>query len=178
LAALCAHSPAELVGIFGQYKYVGVSIDGVMIKCRKFLNLDIVNPISDTLPFTYDFFQDNTFDTVSFADGFAEFSVHIQTDGLNISRVTSDGCSFQVKALNWRDPESIQARGEQFSKLLFIPCICHRLQNAIITLLKENAHYCHLIKQSPRRCCLLGQTWSSRRNRGNMPGALRNPLGL
>jgi hypothetical protein len=63
LAALCARSRAELLGIFGQYKYVGVSIDGVTIKYRKFLNIDIVNPISDTLPFTYDFFQDNTFDT-------------------------------------------------------------------------------------------------------------------
>jgi hypothetical protein len=82
------------------------------IKCRKLLNIDIVNPISDTLPFIYDFFQDNTFETVSFVDGFAEFLVLMQTDGLNVSGVTSDGCSFQVKALNWRDPESIQTRGE------------------------------------------------------------------
>jgi hypothetical protein len=72
----------------------------------------------------------------------------MQTDGLNVSGVTSDGCSFQVNALNWGDPESIQARGEQFSQLLFISCICHRLQNVIITLFKENAHYRHLLEQA------------------------------
>jgi hypothetical protein len=93
-APLCAHSRAELLGILSQYKYAGMSIDGVTIKGRKFLNVDIVNPISDTLPFTYDFFQDNTFDTVSFWDGFSEVLVRMQTDGLNISGVTSDGCSF------------------------------------------------------------------------------------
>jgi hypothetical protein len=48
---------------------MGASIDGVAIKYRTFLNVDIANPISDTLPFAYNFFQDNTFDTVSFVDG-------------------------------------------------------------------------------------------------------------
>jgi hypothetical protein len=128
LAALCVHSRAELLGIFGQYKYVGVSIGGVTIKCRKFLNGGMVNAIPDVLPFTYDFFQDNTIGTVSFVDRFAEFLARMQADGLNVSRVTSDERSFQVKAHNWRDPELIQARGEQFSKLLFIPCICHMLR--------------------------------------------------
>jgi hypothetical protein len=69
LNVLCACSRAELVSIFNQYKYVGVSIDGVMIKSRKFLNINIINPISDTLPFTYDFFQDNTLDTTALVDG-------------------------------------------------------------------------------------------------------------
>jgi hypothetical protein len=71
---------------------VGVPIDGVTIKCQKFLNVDIVNAVSDTLPFTYDFFQDNTLGTVRFVDGFAEFLVHMQTNGLSVSGVTSDGC--------------------------------------------------------------------------------------
>jgi hypothetical protein len=70
LNILYARSRAELVSIFDQYKYVGVSIDGMMIKSWKFLNIDIVNQISDTLPFTYDFFQDNVLDTADFVDGF------------------------------------------------------------------------------------------------------------
>jgi hypothetical protein len=52
LSALCAHSRAQLIGIFRQHKDVAVSIDGVTIKSRKFLNIEIVNPISDTLPLT------------------------------------------------------------------------------------------------------------------------------
>jgi hypothetical protein len=93
----------------GQYKYGGVSIDGVTIKSRKFLNVDTVNFISDTLPFTYDLFQDNTSEAVGFVDGFAEFLVRMQIDSLHVLGVTSDGCSSQVKALKWRSPESIQA---------------------------------------------------------------------
>ena len=72
----------------------------------------------------------------------------MQTEGLNIAGVTSDGCAFQVKALAWRDAESVQARGEQFSKLLFVPCICHRLQNAMLELFRENSHYRELIGQA------------------------------
>jgi hypothetical protein len=141
------HSRSELVDIFSQYKYVGLSIDGVTIKSRKFLNIDVVNPISDTLPFTYDFFQNNSFDTVTFVDKFCELLACMESERLCPSGVTSDGCAFQVKALSWRDDHSVQARGEQFSKLLFAPCICHRLQNAIISLYKENMHYRALIEQ-------------------------------
>jgi hypothetical protein len=36
LTAVCAHLQTKLLGVFSQSKYVGVSIDGVTIKCRKF----------------------------------------------------------------------------------------------------------------------------------------------
>jgi hypothetical protein len=59
---------AELMEIFRQYLYVGLSIDGVTIKSRSFLSIDVVNPISDTLPFTYDFLDKRMFQTVDFVE--------------------------------------------------------------------------------------------------------------
>jgi hypothetical protein len=110
LTARCAQSRAELLGIFCQYKHVGVSIDGVTMESRKFLNIDIVNPISETLPFTYDFLQENSFDTTTFVDECCLLFARVQTEGLNISGVTSDGCAFQAKAFPWKDFQSVQAK--------------------------------------------------------------------
>jgi hypothetical protein len=59
-----------------------------------------------------------------------------------------DRCDFQIKPVAWSDFQSVQANAEQFSKLLFVPCICHRLQNAIVALFQENEHCRVLIKQA------------------------------
>jgi hypothetical protein len=52
---------SELISIFGKYPYVGLSIHRVTIKSRKLLNIDVVNLVSDTLTFTYDFLEDRIF---------------------------------------------------------------------------------------------------------------------
>jgi hypothetical protein len=111
--------------------------------------------MSDTLPFTYDFFQENAFDTATFVDEFCTLLARMQTEGLNGSRVTSDGSAFQVKNLAWRDAESVQARGGQFSIQLSVPCIFHTLQNVMITLFKETAHYRTLVEQARRAAVFL-----------------------
>jgi hypothetical protein len=154
------HSRCELIHIFRQYKYVGISIDGVTIKSRKFLNIDIVNSTSDTLPFTYNFFEDNSFDTNTFVDKFCDLLIQMKGEGLHVAGVTSDGCAFQVKALSWRDEQSIQARDDHFSKILFVPCICHRLQNAMIALFKENGYYRELIEQARKAAIVLRKPWA------------------
>jgi hypothetical protein len=48
--------------------------------------------------------------------------------------VTSDGCLFQQKAFGWFDSASLQNSDAAFSQLLFVPCIRHWLQNAIVCL--------------------------------------------
>jgi hypothetical protein len=55
---------AELMEIFRQYPSVEVSIDGVTFKSRSLLHIDVMNPISDMLSFTYDFMEKSTFQTV------------------------------------------------------------------------------------------------------------------
>jgi hypothetical protein len=141
-------SRAELLHIFSQYKYIGLSIDGVAIQTRKFLNVDVVHPVSKTCPFTYDFLTTGDLDTFHFVCLFRDMLRRMKQQGLCVGGVTSDGCSFQKKALHWKDPESIQFNNPEFSKLLFVPCICHRVQNSMSDLFKSNATYRRLITRA------------------------------
>jgi hypothetical protein len=134
-------SRKELLGTFSQCKYIGLSIDGVAISTRKFLNVDIVNPVSRTCPFTHDFLTTSDLETPTFVNLFRTMLREMKDDGLCVGAVTSDGCAFQKKALNWKDPESIQARDPELSRLLFVPCICHRMQNAMTDLFRSNFRY-------------------------------------
>jgi hypothetical protein len=91
-------SRKELLGTFSQYKYIGLSIDGVAISTRKFLNVDIVNPVSRTCPFTYDFLTTSDMDTPTFVRLFHTMLGQMRDDGLCVGGVTSDGCAFQKKS--------------------------------------------------------------------------------
>jgi hypothetical protein len=86
---------SELLAIFGDCPSVGFSIGGITIKCRKVLKIDVVNPVSDTCPFTSDFFQNNPFDTVEFTHHFDNGLNELTNHGLSVTGVTSDGCPFQ-----------------------------------------------------------------------------------
>jgi hypothetical protein len=69
---------------------------------------------------------------------------HLQKKGVIVSAVVCDGATYQTKALNFADPASIQARHSEtpnFSRLLFIPCLCHRLNNAYHRLVRDSAVY-------------------------------------
>jgi hypothetical protein len=137
----------ELLAIFKQYHYVGLSIDGVSIKRRKFLNIDVVCALSDTLPFTYDFLMHNSFTTAAFVRRLAEMLRRLNDDGLRVCGITTDGCRWQMNALDWRNRKSIQSRYPRFAKLLRVPCACHRLQLALTDLFKRNAVYHDVIEQ-------------------------------
>jgi hypothetical protein len=68
---------------------------------------------------------------------------------IHISSVTCDGATYQIKALNFEDPLSIQAQNpdkEYLFKLLYIPCLCHRLNNAYQCLFRTCAPFREMIK--------------------------------
>jgi hypothetical protein len=129
----------------------------VTIKCKQFLNIDVVNPTSDALPFTSDFLEKSTFRTVDFVEHFGSVLTRMSSDNLIVTGVTSDGCAFQRKALTWRDPDSLQNRFPIFSKVLFVPCVCHRIHNAIIQLFKTDPIYRQLISQARDAAIILRQ---------------------
>jgi hypothetical protein len=89
----------ELIEIFTNYKYVNVSLDGVTVKCRQFLNLDVLHPPSDTLPFTFSFLDHTTMSKTVFVNALAEQLTMMASDGLIAGGVISDRCRFQVAAL-------------------------------------------------------------------------------
>jgi hypothetical protein len=90
-------SRKELLGTFSEYKYISPSIDGVAISTRKFFNVDVVNPVSSTCPFTYDFLTTSDMDTPTFVTLVRPMLGEMRDDGLCVGGVTSDGCAFQKK---------------------------------------------------------------------------------
>jgi hypothetical protein len=138
LTAFPNHARTDLLRIFAQSKYVSASIDIVTIKSRNFLNINVVNGISDSLPDSSDFDQRNSFTTPILVDIFVEILTQMPSEGVICAGMRSDGWAFQKKSLSWCDPESIQSRGVELSKLLLVPCSCHRLQNSMVELFPEN----------------------------------------
>jgi hypothetical protein len=52
---------------------------------------------------------------------------------ITVSVIVCDGASYQTKALNYQDSESLQAMNPEhpiLSRLIYVPCLCHRLNNA------------------------------------------------
>jgi hypothetical protein len=58
---------------------------------------------------------------------------------IRVSGVLCDGARYQVKALDFTDSESVQFGADEplLHRLLFIPCLCHRLNNAYQALFRE-----------------------------------------
>jgi hypothetical protein len=98
--------------------------------------------------FTSDFLDDSIFTLSEFARHARLILDQISNAGLTVRGVMSDGCAFQKKAVSCRPPDSIQGQFDWFSKILFVPCICHRLQILLIVLLKTNLKYQQLIPQA------------------------------
>jgi hypothetical protein len=128
----------ELLEIFRCDRFVCLSIHGVTIYSRKFLNFDVTNPISSIAPLTSDFLGRSSMTTSDFIVGFVNMLHRMEADGLCVAGIMSDGCSFQIAGLSWRAPLSIQATHPEYSKLIVLPCVCHRLQNSITELFHNN----------------------------------------
>jgi hypothetical protein len=63
---------------------------------------------------------------------------------IHVSVIICDGAAYQTKALNWEDPASLQAAypaDPLLARVLFVPCLCHRLNNAYRRLVRDSRHF-------------------------------------
>jgi hypothetical protein len=68
---------------------------------------------------------------------------------IQVGTIICDGATYQIKALNFADLDSIQSRNSDtrlFSRLLYVPCLCHRLNNAYHRLLRDSAFLSEVIR--------------------------------
>jgi hypothetical protein len=68
----------------------------------------------------------------------------LEQQGIIISTVVCDGATYQTHALNFKNKDSIQAMNRDsqlLTRLLFIPCLCHRLNNAYHRLVRDSKVY-------------------------------------
>jgi hypothetical protein len=138
---VCDVTRSNVLRIFREYPFVGLTIDGVTIHSRHFLNVDVVHPFSRTKPFTFGFLDETAYTTIQFVIHFAQVIEGITASGLCPAGVTSDGCLFQTKALNWRNPESLQSIHPHLPKLILVPCVCHRPLNSLKPVYVHNDSY-------------------------------------
>jgi hypothetical protein len=69
---------------------------------------------------------------------------------ITISAITCDGARYQTKAIDFKDHESLQYVNRQdllLSRVLYVPCLCHRLNNAYHALFRESGLFQFLIKK-------------------------------
>jgi hypothetical protein len=170
LSNVASETRSEVITIFREFPFVGVSIEGVTINSRHFLNVDVVHPYAPITPFTFDFLSENSFTTPLFVDEFAQVLRRIRESDLTVAGVTSDGCSFQKKALNWRDGQSIQARHEDFRRLIFVPCVCHLVHNSLKFLYLHNEQYHERIDEIRQAAVILRKPKYRRTVGGTCPG--------
>jgi hypothetical protein len=65
----------------------------------------------------------------------------LKTRGMSISGITCDGATFQMKGLNFEDSRSIQSQNPHnlsLTRLMFIPWLCHHVNNAYHCLSRES----------------------------------------
>jgi hypothetical protein len=69
--------------------------------------------------------------------------------GIIVAVIICDGASYQTKSLNYQDPESLQASDVGnlvASQILYMPCLCHRLNNAYRRLVRDSDVYAGFIR--------------------------------
>jgi hypothetical protein len=67
---------------------------------------------------------------------------------IHVSVILCDGATYQTKALNWEDRSSLQATHPTdplLSRVLYVPCLCHRLNNAYRRLVRDSTPYRNFI---------------------------------
>jgi hypothetical protein len=69
----------------------------------------------------------------------------MEVDRLSVAKITSDGCRLQNGSFSSRDPVLIQVTYLEYSKLILLPSVCHRLQNSIKKPFIINPRYTKMI---------------------------------
>jgi hypothetical protein len=66
---------------------------------------------------------------------------------VRVAGVTTDGCLFQRKGLNWQDQSSLQKQAPKYGKIIMVRCVCHLLNNALVWMHAHDEFYCKMISR-------------------------------
>jgi hypothetical protein len=131
---------------FKNMKLCSVSIDGIALYDKKFLNFDVLNTTLERPPITVAIRVMTVNTTEKFVEVFSEVFTILESEGIEIASVISDGLPSQVAALNYLNPESLQSLfPENFGKIIFVPCMAHKFNNIIKFVYRENHSFNRLL---------------------------------
>jgi hypothetical protein len=122
-------------------------MDGATIGSLKILVTNLVSA-QPACCFTYGIHHVGDMDHKAMRN-FLQFELRgLAATGIRISAITCDGARFQTKAIDFTDKASLQFRNqndELLSRVLYVPCLCHRLNNAYHRLFKDSPIFKFLI---------------------------------
>lgn len=127
---------------FSGLPFTSVSIDEGAVYGEKNVNFNLEAPLSHLDPFTIG--------TISIPDVTAKGYVEVLLQGLTnindcnikIGSCVCDGNTAQKKAFSYQWPESIRfVKGESWIQdIIFVPCLCHRINNSYKMVVKHNEY--------------------------------------
>jgi hypothetical protein len=119
--------------------FAAMTMDGGQVGPLKFFVTNVVAS-SVRCCFTGSITKVPALDHVGLRELLSEELLSLEKRGIKISAVICDGATFQTKALTFDDPQSIQSQHPDnvlLTRLLFMPCLCHRLNNAYHFLCRD-----------------------------------------
>ena len=129
-----------------QVPFLCVSLDGVTIGQRAFMNFDLIAPALSDATMIFDFGTRSKMRTDEFVADLRPVLDRVAVRRLNVAGIVSDGCRVQIKGLNFRDEQSLQrVYPATYGKLLLIECVCHKLNNCTKAFYAVNPLYRDLI---------------------------------
>jgi hypothetical protein len=124
---------AKLEGVLKENHFAAMTMDGGTIGS---LGLFITNLVAAHIPccFTEVVAQLDKCHTHGTLNGFLREELRrIQQKGITVSVITCDGASYQTKSLDYTKTGSLHSLHQHdhlLGRVLFMPCLCHRLNNA------------------------------------------------
>jgi hypothetical protein len=113
--------------LFSDLTFVSMTMDARQIGTTK---LFVTNLVASNVGhcFTHSITKIDRVDHNVLADMLRAVLLPLHDRGIRVGTITCDRASYQVKALTFGDPESVQKQNPEvrlLSRLLFIPCLCH-----------------------------------------------------
>jgi hypothetical protein len=143
IVSIAAQAQERHEGLLADLPFVALTMDaGQIAQVKLFVTNLVVS--STNYCFTHSVQTVDYLNHVTLIDLLIPILTNLDHKKIHISAIISDGASYQVKALTYLDPESLQATNAAnpaFSRLLFIPCLCHRLNNAYHRLIRNSATF-------------------------------------
>jgi hypothetical protein len=134
----------ELMISFKNHAFSAMTMDaGQVYTLKLFVTNLVISPL--LCSFTYSIDVTDDLNCISLKNLIVPKLIALKQDEIHISAITCDGATYQRKALDFEDQDSIQNCHEEFSRLFFIPCLCHRLNNAYQHLFRECAPFHEII---------------------------------
>jgi hypothetical protein len=143
---------ASAIGRFSGYPYAHLSTDGATFMKRSYTFFDMVNVQMSGEVLTFDYLEKSKMKTPEFVGKLHEVLEGALHHHIQLAGATIDGATYQVKGLNSRDPESLQAvYRERWGHFLTFLCRAHALNGVLARKLPKLSPKFRELQDSLRR---------------------------